>query len=231
MSITVLITGANRGLGLEFVRQYAAEGARVLACARHPGEAKALIDVAAKSNGRVTVHPLDVSSAASVAHLAGEVANEPVDILINNAGVYGGDHQRAGDLDYDAWIRTLAINTLGPVRVLEALKGNLLKAKTRKAIAITSAMGSTARHDGGALIYRSSKAALNNAMHGLALAFKGDGITVVPMHPGWVRTDMGGSGAPLSPEQAVGHMRKVIAGLKPADSGRYINYDGSEIAW
>lgn len=231
MSFTVLITGANRGLGLEFVRQYAADGARILACARHPAEAKALIDIAAKSNGRVTVHPLDVASAASVAHLAAEVANEPVDILINNAGVYGGDHQRAGSLDYDAWMRTLAINTLGPVRVLEALKGNLLKAKTRKAVAITSAMGSTARHDGSALIYRSSKAALNNAMHGLSLAFKGDGIIVVPMHPGWVRTDMGGSGAPLSPEQAVGHMRKVIAGLKPADTGRYINYDGSEISW
>lgn len=231
MSIAVLITGASRGLGLEFARQYAADGARVLACARRPAEATALLDLAAGSNGRITVHPLDVASPASVAHLAAEIANEAIDILINNAGIYGGDHQRSGNIDYDAWVTTLAVNTLGPVRVLEALKPNLLKAKTRKAVAITSAMGSTPRHDGGALVYRSSKAALNNAMHGLSIAYKGDSMTVVVMHPGWVRTDMGGSSAPLAPDQAVASMRKVIAGLKPADSGRFINYDGTEIAW
>lgn len=230
---TILITGGSSGLGLHIAELLAAEGASLILWGRDGVELEAVGKQMNERGQRCATYRCDVSSRGEVSAVARRVLREhgPVDILINNAGVYGGDHQRAGDLDYDAWIRTLAINTLGPVRVLEALKGNLLKAKTRKAIAITSAMGSTARHDGGALIYRSSKAALNNAMHGLALAFKGDGITVVPMHPGWVRTDMGGSGAPLSPEQAVGHMRKVIAGLKPADSGRYINYDGSEIAW
>src|SRR5262245_34508307 len=195
MTRTVLITGANRGLGLEFSQQYAAAGARVLAGARRPGEAKPLLDLAAASKGKITVHPLDVASQASVEHLTGEIGAEPIDILINNAGVYGGEHQRLGDLEYETWLRTLNVNTLGPVRVVEALRANVAKSREKKAIAITSGMGSTARHDGAALIYRSSKAALNNAMHGLALALKSDGVIVVPMHPGWVQTDMGGRGA------------------------------------
>jgi NAD(P)-dependent dehydrogenase (short-subunit alcohol dehydrogenase family) len=228
---TVLVTGANRGLGLEFVRQYAADGARVLACARAPAKAKALLDLAAASHGKVTVHPLDVSSDASVAHLQEELGDQAIDILINNAGIYGGDHQRASDLDFAAWMRTLNVNTLGPVRVFQALRPNLIKGRDKKAIAITSGMGSTARHDGGALIYRSSKAALNNVMRGLSLALKGDGLTVVVFHPGWVKTDMGGASAALTPEQSIGSLKKVIAGLKSSDSGVFLNYDGSEIPW
>ncbi len=228
---TVIITGANRGLGLEFVRQYAADGARVLACARVPGQANALLDIAAASHGKVTVYPLDVSSDASVAHLKEELGDQAIDILINNAGVYGGDHQRADDLDLAAWMRTLNVNTLGPARVFLALRPNLIKGRDKMAIAITSGMGSTARHDGAALIYRSSKAALNNVMRGLSLALKSDGLTVVLFHPGWVKTDMGGQGAALTPAQSISSLRKVIAGLKPSDSGRFLNYDGSELPW
>jgi len=228
---TVLITGANRGLGLEFVRQYARDGARVFACARVPGQATVLLDLAAASNGKITVHPVDVASDASVSHLKAEIGDQPIDILINNAGVYGGDHQSAGDLDYAAWMRTLNVNTLGPVRLLRAFHPNLAKSHDKKAIAITSGMGSTARHDGGALIYRSSKAALNNVMHGLSLALKGDGLIVVPIHPGWVKTDMGGANATLTPERSISSIRAVITGLKPADSGRFVNYDGTEIPW
>jgi NAD(P)-dependent dehydrogenase (short-subunit alcohol dehydrogenase family) len=228
---TVLITGANRGLGLEFTRQYASDGARVLACARIPGEAAALLDLAAASAGRITVHPLDVSSDASVAHLKDEIADVPIDILINNAGIYGGDHQSLGDLDLAAWMRTLNVNTLGPVRVIEALRPNLVKGAGKIAIAISSGMGSTANHKGNALIYRSSKAALNNAMRGLALTLKSDGLIVVPMHPGWVQTDMGGKNADLTPKDAIASLRKVIAGLTQADSGRFLNYDGTELPW
>src|SRR5262249_42393553 len=190
---SVLVTGANRGLGLEFVRQYAADGARVMACARIPGEAKALIDLAAPTKGKVTVHPLDVASDASVAHLAEEIGGEPIDILINNAGVYGGDHQRLGDIDYETWIRTLNRHAIRPVRSIEARAGNRIRGRKKKAVPTPSPRGSNARHDGGALIYRSSKAALNNAMKGLSIALKQDGIIVVPMHPGWVQTDMGGA--------------------------------------
>ena len=228
---TVLITGANRGLGLEFARQYAADGARVFACTRVPGEGNALLDLAAASKGKLTVHPLDVASDASVAHLKAELADQPIDIVINNAGIYGGDHQSADDLDYAAWMRTLNVNTLGPARVLQALRPNLVKGRDKKVITVSSGMGSTARHDGAALIYRSSKAALNNVMRGLAIALKTDGLIVVPIHPGWVQTDMGGAHARLTPDRAISSLRKLINDLKPSDSGRYINYDGAEIPW
>ena len=228
---TLLITGANRGIGLEFVRQYAADGARVFACARAPAEAKDLTAVAAKSGGKVTVHPLDVSNGASIAHLVEELGGTPIDILINNAGVYGGDHQTAHDLDYETWARTFAVNSIGPVRVLLALLPNLKKGKEKKAVAITSGMGSTSRHDGSALIYRSSKAALNNAMHGLSLSLKAEGIAILLLHPGWVKTDMGGRNASLAPDVSVAAQRKVISALTLADSGRYRSFDGQEIAW
>ena len=228
---TVLITGANRGIGLEFVRQYAADGARIIATARHPGEAKELLDLAAKSKGQVTIHPLDVASGASIQHLATEIADTPIDILINNAGVYGGEYQSAHNLDYETWARTLTVNSLGPVRVLLALLGNLKKGKEKKAVTLTSGMGSTTNHDGQALIYRSSKAALNNAMHGLALALKPEGIAVLLLHPGWVKTDMGGRNASLSPDVSVSAQRKLIASLTTKDTGRYLAYDGREIPW
>lgn len=228
---TVLITGANRGIGLEFVRQYAADNHRVIATARHPGEATELLELAAKSKGQVTIHPLDVASGASIQHLVSELGDTPIDILINNAGVYGGDHQSAHNLDYETWSRTLTVNALGPVRVLLALLGNLKKGKEKKAVAITSGMGSTTNHDGAALIYRSSKAALNNAMHGLALALKSDGITILLLHPGWVKTDMGGRNASLTPDVSVSAQRKLIASLTAKDTGRYLAYDGREIPW
>jgi NAD(P)-dependent dehydrogenase (short-subunit alcohol dehydrogenase family) len=228
---TVLVTGANRGIGFEFVRQYANDGARVVACARRPNDAKELLDLAAAASGRVAVHELDAASAESVANLAAELALQPIDILINNAGVYGGTHQQPGDIDYDAWMRTLSVNTLGPVRVTEALRPNLTKGREKKIVAITSGMGSTAEHDGTALIYRSSKAALNNAMRGLALRLKADGMTVVLIHPGWVKTHMGGKNATLTPEVSVSAMRRVVSSLSPSDNGRYINYAGAEIPW
>jgi len=228
---SVLVTGANRGLGLEFVRQYAHDGARVFATARTPAQSDALLDLAAASKGKVTIHPLDVASPASVAHLATEIGDEPLDILINNAGVYGGDHQRLGDIDYETWLRTLSVNTLGPVRVVEALRANLARGREKKAIALTSGMGSTARHDGAALVYRSSKAALNNAMRGLSLALKSEGLIVVAVHPGWVQTDMGGPSASLAPKQSISALRKIIAALKPGDTGKFLNYDGSELPW
>lgn len=228
---TILITGANRGIGLEFVKQYHGEGARVLACARVPSRAEALVQFAAKSGGNVTVHPLDVSSAASIAHLKDEVGGAALDLLINNAGVYGGEHQKFQSFDFDEWLRVLAINSLGPMRVLDALWQNVARSTQKKAIAITSMMGSTQRHDGGAFAYRSSKAALNNAMRGMALALKSHGVIVVPVHPGWVQTDMGGPNATLTVAKSVEDMRTLFAKLKPSDSGRYLSHDGAEIPW
>lgn len=228
---TVLVTGASRGLGLEFVRQYAGDGADVLACVRDPVTSTVLNELAQAANGRITVYRLDVGSEKSLASFKSELAARPIDILINNAGVYGGDAQELGKIDYAGWLDTLNINTLGPIRVLEALQANLTAGHDRKVIAISSAMGSNDRHKGNALLYRSSKAALNNAIKGASIALKSEGIIAVVVHPGWVRTDMGGPTATLAADHAVASMRNLISRLCPTDSGTFFNYDGDEIPW
>jgi NAD(P)-dependent dehydrogenase (short-subunit alcohol dehydrogenase family) len=229
---TVLISGANRGLGLEFVRQYAADGATVVAGARDPGSAAELNRIAGASGGRVSVHALDVGDEGSVRALRAAVGDAPVDILIANAGVYGGDRQqRLGDLDYQDWLRTLTINTLGPVRLVEACYENLKRGRDKKAIALTSGMSSTADNGGGFFAYRSSKAALNNAWKTLSLAVRDDGIACAVIDPGWVKTDMGGPNAHLTPEQSITGMRQQIARLTLADTGKFLSWNGAPRAW
>ena len=229
---TVLVTGANRGLGLEFVRQYAEAGARVIAVCRAPAAARELAAIARSSEGRVSLVAADVSDDASMAALKAALGDQPIDIVIANAGVMGPKQQdRPGRLDIAGWLQTLSTNTLGPVRTAEALLANLKAGKGRKLIAITSGMGSTAESDGGYLAYRSSKAALNNAWRNLALALRGDGVVCVAMSPGWVKTDMGGPGAELTPQQSVSAMRGLIEGFSKTDSGRFVSHRGADIAW
>lgn len=228
---TILVTGANRGLGLEFVRQYAADGARVLAACRTPVRADALVSIAANSKGRVTVHPLDVSEEGSVAGFKSVLGAQPLDIVIANAGTYGGGRQDWDDMDFDAWARTLAVNLMAPLRLAQIVHRNLLAGEAKKFIAITSGMGSNESPGGGMHGYRTSKAALNKLISTLAQDWQDDGIIAVPISPGWVKTDMGGPQAPLSPAESVGAMRKVIAGLTLAESGHLIDYDGTPMGW
>lgn len=229
---TILVTGANRGLGLEFVRQYAAEGVHVHAACRNPDKADALNALAASSKGLVKVHAMNVADAASVTACAKALEGTALDIIINNAGIYGPKQQSAGDMDYAGWAETHAVNTMGPLRVAVAFKEHLKRSSTRKMVAITSQMGSIAQGGGrGFYAYRSSKTALNMVINLLANDWRDEGITTLAMHPGWVRTDMGGPQAPLSPEESVSGMRKVIAALTPAGSGTYLDYAGKPIAW
>ncbi|MBI3677597.1 MAG: SDR family oxidoreductase [Proteobacteria bacterium] len=227
----VLITGTNRGLGLEFAKQYAQAGARVFACCRTPAKADELENLARASGGKITVHALDVLKLEQIDRLATDLRGEAIDILINNAGVYGPKHQDADRMDYDGWAETFAVNTIAPLRVAQAFHPHLKKGGGKKFIAITSRMGSIERHPGDYFAYRSSKAALNSAMRGLSRAWAGDGIIVVPMHPGWVRTDMGGRGAPLEPSEAIASMRKLIGKLTPSDSGTFFDYTGVTLPW
>jgi len=228
---TVLVTGANRGLGLELVRQYAADGAQVIACCRDPQSADALGRIAKASDGRVRILPLDVADAESVATLKAVLDEEPIDILINNAGVGGPREQSAGKIDAGGWLAAFLVNAMAPVLIAQALHDNLVRGREKKLVAITSQLGSTANNGGGRYVYRSTKAALNNAMRGLSRDWAGEGIAVGIFHPGWVRTDMGGKGAPLTPDASVSGLRRRIAELSPATSGAYRDYAGAELPW
>ena len=228
----VLVTGASRGLGLEFARQYAADGWKVYAACRRPDEASALGQLAAKSGGRVEVIALDVTDTASVRAAAERLAGIAIDLLVNNAGIGSPKGQKLGSLDYSAWQRVLDTNTLGPMRVVEAFLGNVEKGGQKKIVTITSGMGSIGDNgSGGSYAYRSSKAAVNMVVKSLSVDLAERGVTCVVMNPGWVRTDMGGPGGRLSPEQSIAGMRKVIAGLTPADSGKFFNHDGGQYPW
>ena len=224
---TVLITGANRGIGLEFAHQYAAAGYRVHAACRAPGSADAL----ASLGERVTLHALDVTDHAGIEALAAGLENEAIDILINNAGIYG-EGQEFGEIDYAAWLEVMRVNTLAPLKMAECFLPHLEAGKMKMIASLTSRMGSIAENDaGGVYIYRASKAALNAAARSLALDLAPRGITVIVFHPGWVKTDMGGPRALIDAETSVAGMRAVIEGAGPKDSGRFFNYDGAEVPW
>ncbi|HEY4940056.1 MAG TPA: SDR family oxidoreductase [Rhizomicrobium sp.] len=224
---TILVTGANRGIGLEFVRQYAAEGADVIACCRAPQRADALKII----GGKVRLMTLDVADAKSVAALKHALGGTPIDILINNAGV-GGPRERAkGIIDAEGWLKIFATNAIAPVTVAVALHENLMLGREKKLVTITSQLGSIANHSGGAYPYHASKAAVNSFMRGLSKEWARDGIAIGIFHPGWVKTDMGGQGAPLTTEQSVTGLRARIVELSPRNSGSYRDYAGKEIAW
>ena len=225
---SVLITGANRGLGLEFTRQYAADGWRVFAACRDPAGARDLAAV----EGDVSAETLDVDDGPQVAALANKLSGQPIDVLINNAGIYGPKDVTRDTVDYDAWGQVFRTNAMSPLAVSAAFAANVAQGGQKKIITLSSIMGSIAENDSsGDFIYRSSKAAVNAVMKSLAGDLKSEGITVVVLHPGWVRTDMGGPDASIEAPESVTGMRAVIAGLKESDSGRFLNYDGTEIPW
>lgn len=218
---TVLITGANRGIGLEFARQYAADGWDVIATARRPGDADEL-----KRPG-VQVEELDAADPASIAALERRLEGRPIDVMIANAGV-GGPR----DLDPEGWAQTLATNSIGPTLLAASLRANVAASSERKMVAITSRMGSIADNgSGGYVIYRSSKAALNAAWRSLSIDWRDDGITLAMLHPGWVQTDMGGPSAQIDTRTSVAGMRQLIAGLTPERSGSFLTYEGQEVPW
>ena len=225
---TCLITGANRGLGLEFARQYAAEGWKVIATCRRPALAAAL----AALEGEIEVHPLDVTDFARVEELAKKLNGVPIDLLINGAGIYGPRVVPYGSVDYAAWFEVLRVDTMAPLKVSAVFSENVAKSKLKRIVAVSSNMGSIGDNtSGGSYVYRSAKAALNAVMKSLAIDLKQKQIAVAALHPGWVRTDMGGPGAKIETFESVAGMREVIDGLNLENSGRFINYDGTDLSW
>lgn len=222
---TVLITGANRGIGLEYARQFEAKGYTVIGTARQPDEATEL-----KALG-VRVEALDVTDAASVAALAKRLDGVPIDVLINNAGI--GDRGDTDVLatDLELFERTLAVNTIGPLRVTQALLPNLSAGTRKHIVNMSSRLGSIALNNGKFPAYRASKAALNQVSRSLSIDLGKQGFVVVAVHPGWVRTEMGGAEAPLLPDESVRGLLALIERLAASDNGRFYDYLGAEIPW
>ena len=232
MNPTLLITGANRGLGLEFCRQYGAAGWPVIACCRQPASAGALKALAGQYPS-IEIQALDVAHFEQIDALAVTLRERPIDILINNAGVYGqADRQTLGRIDYAEWETVFRVNCEAPVRMVEAFLPHLAASERKLIVTISTLMASIADNtSGGHILYRSSKAALNAAMKSLSLDLQPQGIGVLILHPGWVQTDMGGAQAPTTPETSIAGMRRVIEAFRPAHTGQFINFRGEALAW
>ncbi len=225
-----LITGANRGLGLEFVRQLLARGDSVVACCREPESAKALQELAGEAGDRLLVRELDVTDPAAIDALPEGLP--AVDVLINNAGV-AAPEERFGQFDAGTMARVLFINAIAPMLATQAMTYVLEKANNPKVACITSVLGSITRADGLSfgLSYGMSKAALNMGVKKLAAELKKRGVALISLHPGWVQTDMGGKNATLTPEESIRGMLEVIDKMTVADNGRYLTYAGEELPW
>lgn len=226
---TVVITGANRGIGLEFARQYAADGWRVVATARDPARAQALAEVPG-----VEIRALDVADPAAIAAFSRELGDERIDVLINNAGVMGPPfpQQSKDGLDAEGWVAAMRVNTLAPILMVLALKEKLCKSSRPTVASISSQLGSIEENQsGGMYAYRVSKAGLNMANKSLAVDLRDWNICCIVLHPGWVQTDMGGEQAPVKPADSVAGLRKVIGGATMEHTGCFFSYDGREIPW
>ncbi|MFT5994108.1 MAG: NAD(P)-dependent dehydrogenase (short-subunit alcohol dehydrogenase family) [Bradymonadia bacterium] len=229
--MNVLITGANRGLGLEFVKQLLDRGDTVIATARRPEAATELQAMKAGAGERLTITQLDVDSPDDWCDLAGQLSNTALDVLINNAGAMVSSGT-LGALNYDAISACFNINTLGPLRGLEACLPALRRGEGKKVITITSKMGSmTDNTSGGAYGYRVSKSAVNSAMRSAAMDLKPDNFTVVVMHPGWVQTDMGGTNALIDIPTSITGMLKVIDRVGPEETGSFWEWNDKQIGW
>lgn len=223
--MNVLVVGASRGIGLEFVRQYRAEGARVIGTARSPDAIAALRALGAEAI------ELDVTDAPSSAGLGPRLSNAGLHVAIVNAGAYGPRHNSLQAPTTDEFDAVMHVNVLGAMRALQELAAPGVLARGARLAVISSRMGSIGeRRSSSGWLYRASKAALNSLLADAALQL-GSRATCVAFHPGWVRTDMGGAQADLDVAHSVGDLRRVIAALQPADNGAFLNHDGSPIAW
>ena len=236
---TVVVTGASRGLGLEMVRQYAAGGARVLATCRNPEHSPALLELLAQHPASIQVEVLDVTDHVAIDAMAARYRDQPVDILINNAGDIGPrdpdrtrlHEQHFGTINYAEWRRVLEINTLAPLKVAEAFVEHVAASASKQMIFVSSTTGSNAEGQYATFAYCSSKAALNKVVTMLAIALRPRGIVCAAVCPGYVKTRLGGDAAPLEVTESISGLRRVIAGLTLERTGSFTRYNGESIAW
>lgn len=228
---SVLITGTNRGIGLEFVKQFLDRGDRVLATCRDPQGAGEIAELVA-ANENLQLFSLDVSSEASMVDFANAIKEEAIDVFVNNAGVYGPRDANFGNVDGAAWEQVMQVNAIAPLLLTQHIIGSLRQGTDKKLVYITSKMGSIDdNRGGGSYIYRSSKTALNSAVRSLSVDLASEGFSVAVVHPGWVLTDMGGPNALIDTKTSVSGMIGVIDSLSQSNSGEFFNYDGNPIPW
>jgi NAD(P)-dependent dehydrogenase (short-subunit alcohol dehydrogenase family) len=234
---TVLITGANRGIGLEHARGYAGQGWRVLACARRPDTARDLAELAERHPGHVELLSLDVTDHAAVDALADELRGQTIDLLLNNAGTFGPQgfpggmaYQGVEHMDYEIWRQILEVNLLAPFKVAVAFHGHLLRAERPLLVMMTSDLGSiTANTQGHSYAYRTSKAGLNMTARGMAREWPE--IIVIAMAPGWCRTALGGDNAEVDTTDSVREQQRTFARLTLADTGQCLDRFGNQVPW
>lgn len=224
----VLVTGSNRGIGLELVRQYADDGYDVIATCRNPDRATTLQEI----DGAITIRRLDVASEPDLEQLVSDVAGAPIDVLIGNAAVFGGLRSRfGGEIDWAAWRTTLEVNLVGTMRVALSLVPNVAASEQRKMVFLSSRAGLPREATPNrSYIYASSKAALNSAVRCLALDLAEVGVIAALLNPGHVQSGIGGLKAPMTPAESVTKLRAVIANLTPADAGKFLHFDGAELS-
>lgn len=228
---TVLVTGANRGIGLEFVKHYLDRGDRIIGTYRDIESSGELIQMS-EDHDRLEAYTLDVSSDKSLEDFPNQLRDMPIDIFINNAGVYGPRDSTFNNVDEENWIPVLRINAIAPLILTQLIIENLRKSSVKKLIYITSKMGSIDDNKGGgSYVYRSSKTALNAVVKSISVDLADEGMRVALLHPGWVRTDMGGPNGLIDTKTSVSGMIEVISGLEQSSSGGFYNYDGIEIPW
>ena len=227
---SVLITGANRGIGLEFARQYQAAGWQVIACCRNPAAADDL--AALTQSGSLSIEQVDVADLTSIDKLATALADISLDLLINNAGIFTDTGAPFGQFNYDDWLRNFQVNTIGPAKMVEAFYPHLLRGDLRKVACLSSQMASiSAAGRDGAYSYRASKAGLNGTMATLARELVDPLFHFYLFHPGWVATDMGGAEAPVKPRESVTKIREQIQTRNPEGGALFLTYAGTELHW
>ena len=229
--INVLITGANRGLGLGFVKKYLEKNANVLCTTRDISGSKELLECKERYPNNIEIFELDLLKENGAKTLANQLNGMPIDILINNAGV-GSSNQHFEAVSSKPWLEVLKVNLIAPLIITQSLFENVKKSSAKKIYFLSSQLGSIGDNtSGGMYIYRSSKTGLNQVVKSLSVDLKPKGITVVSLHPGWVKTDMGGPNAPVSIDKSIEGMIKVIERTDINDTGRFLNYDGTELPW
>ena len=229
--MSILITGTNRGIGLEFVKHYLKNNEKVIATCRNRNSAKDLLELENTTNN-LSLLELDVSKPNSIDEFTSKIANQPIDTFINNAGVFGPRNIEFGNFNAKEWLDVFNINTIAPLLITQKILKNLRLGKNKKLAFISSKVGSIEDNTGGGMyIYRTSKTALNQVIKSLSIDLKEENLIAVALHPGWVQTDMGGPNALIDTKTSVKGMAEVIDNLAPKNSGKFYNYDGSPIPW